>query len=715
MIIMVVGAFPLFTTVFPEYPFTANNAYSGLGEIEQYTNPQNGKVVQFRWSGAKSTILFRPQWSNYYLGSCAGKQIITLHAYAPGNQKTTMIVAGITVNIDDRPRYIHILQCLKTKINITSTSSFEPTDAEPRHITFALHEAKREVLPIAIRKYIRLVMAGLVSMLVIGLIWINLWLIDRRPSTMQVLLLAALMIGYWRQLTVVSIEIPLLLIGCIFTILVLKSQVNPRNLRRVFFLIAMLVPLVRIGLIWWHAGTDWDITIYPISTLAMIPLVYQPYWFWFCIIASAQIMFWIKSADTAIDTVWWVMLIYVSVVLQSIVGYWSVNGWQNTINISMIFDWAKLWQLLVTLRIAIPPILLVIEYAIRDYPFFQVIYGWCVPMIAISVCMMLTISNGVIESYNRIMRVVFTLVIFTIIVIIKGTQNFFIYDVLMGFFLMVFCQLLIQQKYTPVRVLVMGLVLVAFDMMRPFTMAFTPLFVALGIYHIYKNHGWQRVIYFLVPCIIVVWHFNHIVLLGQLNWSNHAGYNICGAWHCPPIELTPEKTALNRDLWPYINTTIHQDNSQRLLHWFVEYLQANPGVIMPTLARLFQNNLFITRTTFEEIHPVGAFLFTILYLGGFVLQSIVVIREVVMLRTQSFWDWMRAPKSIFFWYAVVILSMFMITAVTEAGENYRWILGFALILGYLPDDIGVTLKLYALRLTRQAAHNPESTAVRNDE
>jgi hypothetical protein len=28
--------------------------------------------------------------------------------------------------------------------------------------------------------------------------------------------------------------------------------------------------------------------------------------------------------------------------------------------------------------------------------------------------------------------------------------------------------------------------------------------------------------------------------------------------------------------------------------------------------------------------------------------------------------------------------MILVTTITESGENYRWIIGFALILGYLP-------------------------------
>jgi hypothetical protein len=31
--------------------------------------------------------------------------------------------------------------------------------------------------------------------------------------------------------------------------------------------------------------------------------------------------------------------------------------------------------------------------------------------------------------------------------------------------------------------------------------------------------------------------------------------------------------------------------------------------------------------------------------------------------------------------------MIVITTITESGENYRWIIGFTFILGYLPDDI----------------------------
>jgi len=705
IIILLIVAFPIFTTTFPEYSFTANNAFSGFGEVEQFTNPYTDKIEQFRWSGASSSIYFREQWSDYYRLGCRAKQITTLRMYAPGQQQTSVYISGIEAHIDDRVRHIYLLQCLKTQINITSTSSFAPTSAEPRQITFAIKEAQREIYPIFIRKYVKWTSAVVVSVLFIMLSVINLWLLDRRPKITHALLLALLMLTYWRQYTVVSIELLPMLVGCIITTLVLKPHIPARNLRWIFWGIVIAIPLLRIGMMWSHVGTDWDTTIYPISTVSVIPLVYQPFWVWFCIVASAQVLLWIKSPDTQIDAVWWIVLVTMPVVLQQIVGYWVVNGWQNTIRITAIANWSALWDLLTNLRIAMPPILLVIEYAIRNYPMLQVIYGWCIPIVVITVCMMFLMNNSATQWYNRVVRIALTMIMLTVFVIIKGTQNFFIYDILTGFCLIVFCQLLRQQTYTPVRLLVMGFVLVAFDMMRPFTMVFTPLFAALAIYDIYKKHGWQRLIYFCVPLtIIVVWHFNHIFVLGQVNWSNHAGFNICNAWRCPPISLITEDEQLAYNLWPNINTDTHQENSQRLLHWFVTYLQANPGVILPTLSRLLQNNVLITRTSLEYIHPVVATIFTVFYLGGFLLQGAVFVHGIVQLRVQSFWVWIRDPKNVFFWYSAVLLCMFVITTLTESGENYRWMLGFVLVLGYLPDNIIEILQTLTTRFKSVVNH-----------
>jgi hypothetical protein len=705
IIILLIVAFPIFTTTFPEYSFTANNAFSGFGEVEQFTNPYTDKIEQFRWSGASSSIYFREQWSDYYRLGCRAKQITTLRMYAPGQQQTSVYISGIEAHIDDRVRHIYLLQCLKTQINITSTSSFAPTSTETRKITFAIKEAQREIYPIFIRKYVKWTSAVVISVLFIILSVINVWLLDRRPKITHALLLALLMLTYWRQYTVVSIELLPMLVGCIITTLVLKPHIPARNLRWIFWGIVIAIPLLRIGMMWSHVGTDWDITIYPTSTISVIPLVYQPFWLWFCIVASAQVLLWIKSPDTQIDAVWWIVLVTMPVVLQQIVGYWVVNGWQNTIQITMIADWSAMWDLLTNLRIAMPPILLVIEYAIRNYPMLQVIYGWCIPIVVITVCMMLLVSNGATKWYNRVVRIALTMIMLTVFVIIKGTQNFFIYDILTGFCLIVFCQLLRQQTYTPVRLLVMGFVLVAFDMMRPFTMVFTPLFAALAIYDIYKKHGWQRLIYFCVPLtIIVVWHFNHIFVLGQVNWSNHAGFNICNAWRCPPISLITEDEQLAYNLWPNINTNTHQENSQRLLHWFVTYLQANPGVILPTLSRLLQNNVLITRTSLEYIHPVVATIFTVFYLGGFLLQGAVFVHGIVQLWVQSFWVWIRDPKNVFFWYSAVLLCMFVITTLTESGENYRWMLGFVLVLGYLPDNIIEILQTLTTRFKSVVNH-----------
>ena len=714
--LLFVVAFPIFTTQFNEYPFTANDAFSGFGGVESFVNHETAKIEQFRWSGTSSQIVFRKQWFDYYQLGCQAKQITSLLVYAPGQQQTTMSIAGVKAKIDDRPRHMQLLQCLDDQINITSSSSFKPTSTETRDITFAIKVVTRDVYPVYVRKYTQWVIAAVVSLAFVVLSYINLWLIDGRPKFSHALLVALLMLVYWRQFNDVSIELLPLLVGCIVTTLVLKPQISVRNLRWLFWFLIFAVPLWRIGMMWWHAGTDWDLTIFPVSTVSVIPMVYQPYWLWFCIVVSAQILAWVKSPATQVDRIWWVVLIAMSIMLQRMVGYWVVNGWQNTISISDIDSWSALWNFLATLRIAIPPVLLVIEYAIRDYPVLQVVYGWCIPMIVITVCMMLQIGSATTQWYNRMIRIILTMLLLTIVMIIKGTQNFFIYDVLTGFCLIVFFQLWRQQRYTPVHLVVMGLVLVAFDMLRPFTMLFTPFLAALVMYDIYKKHGWQRIIYFSVPLLIImVWHFNHIFVLGQLSWSNHAGFNICHAWQCPPIPLLPEHVGLNRAMWDYINTQTHQDNSQRLLAWFVQYLQANPGVILPTLTRLLQNNLVITRTSLEVIHPVVAALFTLFYVVGFVLQGVVVVYGIVSMRAQSFWVWMRDPQHIFFWYAVVLWCMFVITTVTESGENYRWMIGFVLVLGYLPDSVYEMVNVLVTRCNAWVHHRVQLVRVPHNE
>jgi hypothetical protein len=253
-----------------------------------------------------------------------------------------------------------------------------------------------------------------------------------------------------------------------------------------------------------------------------------------------------------------------------------------------LHQWADIGALLVHMRIAVPPILLISEYAIRDYPLLQTLYGWCLPSIAISVCIMLGFRTTTSQP-PQILQLVSSACLFITVILIKGMLNFFIYDVLTSFFFVVYCQLLVRQQFTPIRAGMLGVVLMCFDMMRPFTLVFVPLLMLLGVYQIYKMHGWVRVWYFLAPLLVlVVWHGNHIVRLGQWNWTDHAGFNICHAWPCADVALLPEAPPLNNGLWPNINTMVHQINSQRLLHAFVTQLQTHPNMIVPTLLRLVQ-------------------------------------------------------------------------------------------------------------------------------
>jgi hypothetical protein len=108
---------------------------------------------------------------------------------------------------------------------------------------------------------------------------------------------------------------------------------------------------------------------------------------------------------------------------------------------------------------------------------------------------------------------------------------------------------------------------------------------------------------------------------------------------------------------------------------------------MPTLWRLFQNNLFITRTLEVRSPAIITLVFTFIYISGILLHLYVAGNAIRTLRQQTWRQWIDWPGNIFFWYSVIILCMIVITTITESGANYRWIIGFTFILGYLPDDI----------------------------
>ena len=64
---------------------------------------------------------------------------------------------------------------------------------------------------------------------------------------------------------------------------------------------------------------------------------------------------------------------------------------------------------------------------------------------------------------------------------------------------------------------------------------------------------------------------------------------------------------------------------------------------------------------------------------------------------------------------VVLLCMFVITFLTESGENYRWMLGFVLMLGYLPDNLAEILHVLAMRFKSVITQAPQLTVAPHNE
>jgi len=680
-------AWLLFHTQYPPYSFTDNYAFVGFWEPDQFTPPNSTSARQYRWSSQKSRIRFQTQWSDLLPGTCSNHQITTLLVFAPANSGATVTLDNATATIDDRPHRIKLLQCQQPSFAISSTTNFVATPDESRPITFALYAISRELVRSTGFWWVSFIVILCAIGLVSGLIWANLALIHEPQKLPWTVLLTLMTMGIWTQFRVVSGEMIYILGGVFLTVYLLRPHVAPRFYRWILLAFLIGIPLVRIGIMQWYGGFDWDVAT-PIRINQDMPHMYQPYLWWFCFVVSAKLMTWLQPISIKPDGLWWGLLLFIVTTLQSISGFWNATGWSNTLDITAIHQWSEVGALLAHMRIAIPPILLIIEYAIYDSPVLKMLYELCLPRIAIGICIMLWFGASAAVQRQRNIRIIGSILVGITVILIKGRLNFFIYDVLTSFFFVVYFQLLIRQKFTPIQAFMLGTVLMCFDMMRPFTMLFVPLLVVLGAYHIYKTHGWQRVLYFCAPLIVlVVWHANHIFVLGQLNWTNHAGFNICHAWPCPDVPLLPEAPPLGPGLWPNINTAVHQVNSQRLLHAFFVQLQTTPEIIMPTLWRLVQNNLFITRTAEDPIHPIIAGVFTTIYVSGIVLQMYVVARGLRKFRLQSWAQWFSVPAYVSFWYAVCLLCMILITTFTESGENYRWIIGFTLILGYLPDDV----------------------------
>jgi hypothetical protein len=92
----------------------------------------------------------------------------------------------------------------------------------------------------------------------------------------------------------------------------------------------------------------------------------------------------------------------------------------------------------------------------------------------------------------------------------------------------------------------------------------------------------RRFVALIAPVILLSgpWHLHQAVNHGQLAWSNHAGFNLAGAWPMvphPELMAEPDNAPVAPARRPNLNTREHGENDRRMRRAVVDYVLAHPG------------------------------------------------------------------------------------------------------------------------------------------
>lgn len=377
-------------------------------------------------------------------------------------------------------------------------------------------------------------------------------------------------------------------------------------------------------------------------------------------------------------------IIVSAISFQGVYGY-ATAYWMQGVDLTAFARWTEFWTYIAGMRMAMPIPLLTIEYALT----WAGIPGlWSIGYLALAVRIGMIVGVvwalapwlcGTLRQQLGASFIMMTLLAGTAFVFSYEDRNvWMVYDALFAAPLMWLWRTLARTTWPPHTLVGIGFVIVWLDALRPFMLPFTPLLVGIIAWHVWRTAGRHALPYLLAPLIITCgWHTYHIVALDQLSWSSHTGFNIARAW-LPELAMQTMSQSL-----PDMNSRAYVELSNMLVRQSVDWIITNPWlatqrgitllgamlVIPVEMSRLNEGGIY---TIITRDIPWYVFGYRGLMITGICMQLIIAIRCIVQRR------WTVA-----LWNAVLVLAIISISAITEYGEQARFIAAMAAILWFV--------------------------------
>lgn len=656
--------------------------------FDRFSEQEQSDYADFRWSFPQSQLLFPQRWVDFALfPSQSTAQIVSVH-FKDMYQSQTMQVGGVYVQSDAMPRRYHVLTAQSSVVALQTSKVY--LSPEQRELGVQVFAANRQSTRLSFADIVSIwVQIVLILLAILAGTAVLHYLIGEATSKWFFGVHASMWIAWWLTSPVGSGEFVMAWGFVAATLWWMRDAVS---LSRWSWLtyggVLFAFVLIRVGAGWFQYGMSSDVPLVNHNINFQLPIIWEPYWSWGVWLIAMWLLRWVAGRDYLFD--WWLVLFSALGVLVSVQsnGYWPVHTWMYVISLEYLDNWQGVWDFLRTSRVAIPPLLLIIEFAIHNHTLLEIIYVWLLPRAILLVAMLLVVFRGITDWRERMIRGVALLLWLYAFTLVKTLDNYFIYDILFGAVLLFAVHLAYRKDIVLWQWAVVGVLLVLMDSMRPFGMVVLAVVGPWLLYRSWRMHSWQGMVLLALPlCLSVTWHAHHIINLGQMNWSNHTGYNVCNAWECPiPPDLSPEAPPVAEGLWPNINTEVHQHNSQRLLKSGIEYQLTHPDQTLRRAGELLLNILIVP---YEPGTPaligngwwvdVYRIAMLVLMLLNVVLMVALARMILAVLRRRT-----TLQAGYFLGNMAVIMLVLVLPNLTEYGENYRFISGAAMWLAALP-------------------------------
>ncbi|MEY3990913.1 MAG: hypothetical protein RI985_1994 [Chloroflexota bacterium] len=369
---------------------------------------------------------------------------------------------------------------------------------------------------------------------------------------------------------------------------------------------------------------------------------------------------------------------------QGVYSY-ATAYWMQGVDLTAFNGWGDFWGYIAAMRMAMPIPLLTIEYAIH---WLGLPGLWSIGYLAIIVRIGMIVGvvwalapwwRGSTRQHIGASIVMVGLLAGSAFIFRYDDRNvWMVYDALFAAPLIWLWRMLQQTTYKPHVLIGMGLVIVWLDALRPFMLPFTPILVAVVAWHVWHIAGRSAFAYLFAPLIITVgWHAYHIVILEQMSWSSHTGFNIARAW-MPDLAMQTMAQTL-----PDMNSREYVTLSNMLIAQSVEWILNHPWqaiqrgftligamlVIPVEMSRLNDGGIYTVIT--REI-PWYMYGYRALMMVGVIGQMFILIRNL----RQRRWD-------VAWWNAFMVVAIIGISALTEYGEQARFIAAMAALLWFV--------------------------------